>query len=415
MLPVNYSGLVVFGDSLSDTGNFADTAEDEFGLRYPGPVFDYTNGRFTNGDDTSPGTVTYQGVWHEQLCRLFLGLSTARPSLDGGTDYAFGDAETTTGQRAVSISDYLDIHIDNLGRQVSNYLNQRTPDSAALFVVWAGANDLFAAEDAKNPTSSSVNAAAITAAANVTSNVERLARAGAYHFLVNNLPPLGATPDYNQHPGAAARLNDAAVAFSDALNTDLDDLTNRLADDGVAIDLKRLDVYALFNRLLATGGAPYGFRNITDSAQGDPDAVADRHLFWDGVHPTVAGHFQLAAEAFSLLTGIPVVEIHSQYTKVWRNDPAARGFIYLTRTGPDLSKEFTVYYSQRGTAQAGRDYRPLRGSKHFAPGVRTATVAVVPYAAPAGTPEVTLTLGLELLLSYELAPYPSAGVRLDTK
>ena len=68
-------GVVVFGDSLSDTGNlFAATGGTN-------PIPPYFNGRFSNGP-----------VWVETLAAS-LGLPV-NPSLLGGTNYAFAGAVT---------------------------------------------------------------------------------------------------------------------------------------------------------------------------------------------------------------------------------------------------------------------------------------------------------------------------------
>ncbi len=62
-----YTKIVVFGDSLSDTGNDLPLFIAEAGLPIPSPAFDYTLGRFTDGSDTFPPAINYLGVWIEQL------------------------------------------------------------------------------------------------------------------------------------------------------------------------------------------------------------------------------------------------------------------------------------------------------------------------------------------------------------
>jgi len=62
-----FSGLVVFGDSLSDTGNVAHDVQAKYGVRYPSEAFNYTDGRFTDGAGTRPPARAYFGVWAEQL------------------------------------------------------------------------------------------------------------------------------------------------------------------------------------------------------------------------------------------------------------------------------------------------------------------------------------------------------------
>src|SRR5580704_18781618 len=63
----DYTSIVIFGDSLSDTGNVAYLAQHKYGVRIPGPSADYTDGRFTDGDDTIPAAREYFGVWIEQF------------------------------------------------------------------------------------------------------------------------------------------------------------------------------------------------------------------------------------------------------------------------------------------------------------------------------------------------------------
>ena len=89
-----FSRLIVFGDSLSDTGNVSNITDDKFNIRYPGDDFNYDDGRFTTGPNTDPGEKAFDGVWHEQLARVFLGLPRAKASTDGGLDFAYGGATT---------------------------------------------------------------------------------------------------------------------------------------------------------------------------------------------------------------------------------------------------------------------------------------------------------------------------------
>ena len=192
---LKFSQVIVFGDSLSDTGNFADTTQNDYGFRYPGNAFNYADGRFTDDAGTSPAAMKYQGVWLEQLARLYLGLAPATASLEVGTDYAFGDAETFDGERTVAIGSNASIQIDNMGQQVTNYLNAHATDPAALYLVWGGANDLFADDSAANVTATAQRETAL---------VRRLAEAGAKTILVPNLPPLGQTPAYAGSASQAA-------------------------------------------------------------------------------------------------------------------------------------------------------------------------------------------------------------------
>jgi phospholipase/lecithinase/hemolysin len=295
-----FSQVIVFGDSLSDDGNIRNRLEDQYLISYPGGDFNYSDGRFTNSSDTDPSSDMYAGTWHEQLALDFLGLSAATNSLDGGTDYAFGGATTEAGTREVTvisnpdpfIGGELTVTIDNLGKQVDDYLADNTVDPAALYIVWGGGNDLFDDDSSDNVTATAQRVAGL---------VEQLAEAGAVYILVPNVPPLGLVPNYKDDPETAAALNAASADYRDELNAQLDATVSTLAGEGITISLYRLDVYGLFYRL-AANPEDYGFVNISDSAQGE-DVDPDEYLFWDDIHPTTAGHYQIAVAAFDLLNG----------------------------------------------------------------------------------------------------------------
>src|SRR5579875_1961569 len=207
----NFTTVVVFGDSLSDTGNIAHLTQSSFDVRYPSDNqllgFDYTD-----GTDTQPAASTaYTGVWIEQLVKLF-GAVAVKNSLDGGTNYAYGDATTGSGTTTESKGP-LSITLLNMGQQVTTYLGTNpTPNAQTLYVLWGGGNDLLnAAEAGQDPT-----AAAQTAAANEIALIKQLMGAGATNFLVPNLPPLGAfAASYG--PTAVTALNAASTVFAQSL------------------------------------------------------------------------------------------------------------------------------------------------------------------------------------------------------
>src|ERR1700730_4531824 len=72
-----FSQIVVFGDSLSDTGNVRERTNSKSGgtVDYPSGSFNYSDGRWTDSSDTTPASTTYVGVWHEQLARTFLKIA----------------------------------------------------------------------------------------------------------------------------------------------------------------------------------------------------------------------------------------------------------------------------------------------------------------------------------------------------
>ncbi len=333
----DFTQVVLFGDSLSDDGNIRHRLEDQYNISFPGGAYNYSDGRFTNSSDTDPGSDTYAGTWHEQLERDFLNLSTGAitNSLDGGTDYAFGGATTAGGTTERTVISNIDpfgggdltVDVDNLGLQVDDYLGAQTPDAAALYIVWGGGNDLFDDDSDAN-----VNATA----ANVAALVQRLAEAGARSLLVPNVPPLGLVPHYKDDPETAAALNAASSKYRVKLNADLDATVATLADEGITITLYRLDIYGLFYRLAANPD-DYGFTNITDSAQGQ-SVDPDQYLFWDDLHPTTAGHFQIAQAAFDLLNGTATPQAQalnlSARLNVGTDDNVLIGGLIISGTAP---------------------------------------------------------------------------------
>src|SRR5438105_15035350 len=103
-----FTQIIVFGDSLSDDGNFAHRTRDAVGFSYPSsnPQFNYSDYRFTNDFNTDPATRLYHGAWHEQLAQSFLRLPmVASNSLDRRTDFAFGGARTRYGKQDGTISE----------------------------------------------------------------------------------------------------------------------------------------------------------------------------------------------------------------------------------------------------------------------------------------------------------------------
>ena len=241
-----YRALVVFGDSLSDSGN---------------------NGRYTNGP-----------VWVELVARR-LGLPLT-PSRSGGTNYAVGGAPTHGNPTAIRA-------------QVQSFLSQHRgeADSEALYVLFGGANDLLGGGCQPGDRTR----VAQTAAAALRATVDDLTDAGATHILVANMPDIGLAPILRvQGPECAAAARRLTVAFNDALDQEL-----RTVEDKSRIRILRLDTYGLAERLKADPQAA-GFTDISSPCMNGP---CDGALFWDPVHPTSAAHARLADAALAVIDG----------------------------------------------------------------------------------------------------------------
>lgn len=111
-LALPYSNLVVFGDSLADSGNnYLATGGAKTAVPLSGPtvpIYPYASGRDSNGP-----------VWTEYFANS-LGLGLA-PSLLGGNNYAFG------GARVAGASP-----VPTLQQQVGLYLSANTVSANAL-------------------------------------------------------------------------------------------------------------------------------------------------------------------------------------------------------------------------------------------------------------------------------------------
>lgn len=281
----DYTTIVVFGDSLSDTGNVAHLTDNKYGIRIPGPLSDYTDGRFTDGFDTVPAAQNYFGVWIEQFAASLPSRPEIKESLDGGTNYAYGFASTGNGTSVLTFgpSNSLSVPVENIGQQITDYLATHPRiDKHTLFVVWGGAIDVLYA--------TSLNSV-VDAAIQQTFNVQRLIQAGATQFLIPNLPPLGLVPRLNGSPSTSAPANAASLLFNTSLATGISVLKDLYGRRNLAI--YQLDTFRLLRSIVATPSA-YSLTNATASAQGQFPLDPDSYLFWDDLHPTTRGHNILA-------------------------------------------------------------------------------------------------------------------------
>lgn len=288
-----YTSIVVFGDSLSDTGNDAILTGSQYPyVPVPSPLGgDYTYGRFTDGADTLPAANNYFGVWIEQLQAMLPGVPVLKPSLAGGNNYAYGFATTGggTGVFTYGPSDEFSVNVDNVGLQISNYLATHPKITGkTLFVVWAGAINVLYANS---------TADVLEGALEETADIQRLIDAGATNILVPNLPPLGDTPRLNGSPTTASQANEASAAYNDTLQAGLDVLP--IINFFRGVHIYEIDTYALFSDILASYPS-LGLINVTSPSQDEP-VDPDLYLFWDDLHPTTRGHNLFALEALKII------------------------------------------------------------------------------------------------------------------
>ncbi len=287
-----YTRIVVFGDSLSDTGNVAHLTESKYGVRIPGPIVNYTDGRATDGYDTQPAALKYFGVWVEQLAASLPSHPQITDSLDGGTNYAYSFATTGNGTRTLAFgpTNAFPVQVKNIGQQITDYLSTHPKISRhTLYIIWGGSEDILSATSPQE---------VINAAFQQVLNIQRLMDAGATQFLVANVPPLGLTPLLNGSPAAAATANAGSLLFNSYLATGISVLKDFYWFKRPRV--YQLNTFRLLSRIVAAPSV-YSLSNVTTAAQGQLQVNPDTFLFWDTLHPTTRGHNILAGSATRLL------------------------------------------------------------------------------------------------------------------
>ena len=280
----NFSDVVVFGDSLSDSGNA--------GSLQPLPP----GSSFTTNPDP---------VWSEIVTETF-GASGMN-DLAGGPNYAFAGACVNPATPCT-----FDL-VPTVTEQIAKYFlkSDGRADPNALYVIWGGGNDVAdsAATDPLNAARHTVTAASVNVA-----QIRRLQDAGARHVLVFNLPDISKSPyAVNLGPVAQGALTQLVTAYNDGLHAGI-----RESEDGII----PINVFAFTNELVENPGT-YGFLNATGTACGEPDAgsavsitcgpegsvypVTDKsgenqqYLFADRSHPSGATHAMIANVVTSTL------------------------------------------------------------------------------------------------------------------
>ena len=265
-IAVPYDQVIAFGDSNVDNGNLAAAAA-RFGITVnPPPNF---GGRNNNG----PVVVE----WLAQDLGIPL------------QDYAYSGATTAAGVTSGLIINTLS--------QVTNYLatNGGKADPNALYVYWAGSNDLLGV----GANTALLNSQIASALSNITAAIDDLSGAGASTIVVANRTP---------RPDLTSQDNLNGVVLNTALAAALPTIRN-----GVTASVPLFDDYSLINDMI-TNPSKYGFLHTgsTDICINDPVcstnlSVARTYVFWDAAHKTTQVH-DIMASAIAQELGIAVPE-----------------------------------------------------------------------------------------------------------
>ncbi|MEB3766454.1 autotransporter domain-containing protein [Acinetobacter sp. MD2] len=309
----SFNNVVVFGDSLSDSGNFS--------KNYLIPSFKFT---------TNFGNTTVENV------AAALGHPISASEM-GGTNYAWGSAGVENNFDPKH--EYL--KVKTLPNQLDSYLSKTNgqADSHTLYQVWGGANDIFGLVS-KTQDPVILMSGVTTAATSELGLLANLKAAGANYVVVYNLPNMGLTPQAHQAEKTVPGSIKAATQLSGLYNTTLNSGLDSLSASG--LNIIPVNVYGLLNEVISNPTA-YGFSNVTDEACGKASqSVAcgpvgsgalytyaagtnDSYLFADRVHPTTAGHRLLAQAVLaelaapsqmSLLSEVPLSITKAQYRAI---------------------------------------------------------------------------------------------------
>jgi len=286
-----FPAIYAFGDSLSDAGNDFKLSLDVLPVSPP-----YSDGRFSNGP-----------VWVQDLAPA-LGLPSPSPSLSGGTDFAYGGAET--GTDPLHTANFID-----LPSQLQQFkVEIPHPNSSALYTLSAGSNDVLDAIPAwfSNPQLAISDLQA--GVNNIEHFVAGLAGDGARNFLLLNVPDIADTPTETSQGSAHVVV---ASALSSLFDADLSQTMQVLAAQA-HLNIHVVDTFSLIDQAVANPSM-FGLTNVTEPVWTgnftDPNsgalnattpAAQNQFLFWDSLHPTAQGHSVVAQTAQTDLAGPPL-------------------------------------------------------------------------------------------------------------
>ncbi|MFQ5579311.1 MAG: SGNH/GDSL hydrolase family protein, partial [Nitrospiria bacterium] len=232
-----FTDLIIFGDSLEDTGNFASLPHISL------PPFPFFMGRITNGPVAVDILADGLGLSAESSFHLI--------GPEVGTNYAVVSARAhTTGP--------IDLH-----NQVSAFLYNHLGDapSDALYIIGFGGNDLRDARDAMNEATAELIIKDTVEM--IVMNIRRLVEAGARTIIVLNLPDIGAIPETRLisemigDKSLIEKTTKSTLRFNNRLSK-----RSRKVEKEFGIDLIEFDTFALFKDILEDSAA-LGFTDTT--------------------------------------------------------------------------------------------------------------------------------------------------------
>ncbi|MFY7697411.1 MAG: SGNH/GDSL hydrolase family protein [Legionella sp.] len=305
------NGIVVFGDSLSDSGNLYEYMKKQLPSSPP-----YYHGRFTNGP-----------LWIDWLSSYYFSQQDARKI----QNFAIGGAGVyiKNSDDKDNSDDQDDLPIFTLQHEVDSYLlaNNGHADPNSLYVFWIGANNYLSFEVHDPDDQTDLASREIKLVNNVINgtktDLKRLIDLGAQTILVANLPDLGRLPKAISEDEKASYTR-----ISTLHNEQLQSEIEKMMVDYPHVKWLPLDIYSIFHRAL-NEPSTYSFKNVIDACflshpsteevkhsrfishsilniislvnKVQTNDICDDYLFVDLVHPSAKAHKIVANMAIDLL------------------------------------------------------------------------------------------------------------------
>ncbi len=304
-----YSGLYVFGDSISDGGSAANLIGPDPGQVISSNLYipsqPYASGTFSNGPVWAseltamlknagqlPNSFSIAPAWKLD----FTIPSAPAVALTGGTNFAVGGATTSGGNFSLST-------------QLGTFTSVFPVPSSGLYVIAGGGNNarnafasLYTQPDF-GVIGASLGSFSQTYANDVGAMVDALQAKGVpnANIIVWNTPNVGLAPAIKDFPlPIASGLNSSQLGslVAGSLNGALN---SRLASE---TGVKLLDTYALISGIAGNPPA-FGLSNVTDACGRLSIGNCSTALFWDGIHSSAAAQNLLAQQVFALAVPEP--------------------------------------------------------------------------------------------------------------
>lgn len=282
----SYTQIFSFGDSMSDTGNLY-AAMRANGAKTPLPTTPNYLGRFSNGP-----------VVLEAMANA-LNLPLVNYAFAGARS-GYNNLVPVYGMQKGMLQQIQDL-LDNQPSLTARL------DANGLYVLWTGPDDYYADGNVFNTgtTTTIIN--------DIRQGMTRLYQRGARHFFVPQMPDLSITPSARIHNAALTNYNVNAKARSAEMAAALTTMLKGFAKAYPQATVRTFETFT-YSQTRVTQAAAEGF-NVTQACydpkfMGIPGPVCDtpdKHLFWDGNHPTAAGSLVIGTDfAKAVVTSAPL-------------------------------------------------------------------------------------------------------------